>query len=53
MFIRFKIKVTVNVFWMKISICRFLNFLVAELSRYTTIPYLKLTEVLNIGRCLM
>ena len=44
------IKVTVNVFWVKISIFRFLHNLLAELSRHTMIPCLKLTEVLKIEK---
>ena len=39
------IKVTVNVFWVKISIFRFRHILLAELSRRTMIPCLKPTVV--------
>ena len=42
------IKVTVNVFWAKISIFRFLHILLAELSRHTMIHGIKLTEVLKM-----
>ena len=41
-------KVTVNVFWVKISTFRFPHVLLAELSRHTMIHCLKLTEVLKM-----
>ena len=41
-------KVTVNVFWVKISIFQFFHILLAELSRHTMIPCLKPTEVLKM-----
>ena len=44
-FTEFSFKVTVNVFWVKISIFQFRHILLAELSRHTMIPCLKLTEV--------
>ena len=40
-------KVTVNVFWVKISIFQFFHILLAELSRHTMIPCLKPTEALK------
>ena len=42
------VKVTVNVFWVKISIFQFFQILLAELSRHTMIPCLKPTEVLKM-----
>ena len=42
------LKVTVNVFWMKLSIFRFFHIPLAELSRHTMIPCLKPTEVLKM-----
>ena len=42
------VKVTVNVFWVKISIFRFFRILLAELSRHTVIPCLKPAEVLKM-----
>ena len=42
------LKVTVNVFWVKISISRLFHILLAELSRHTMIPCLKPTEVLKM-----
>ena len=48
LYIASQIKVTVNVFCVKISIFRFLHILLAELSRHTMIHCLKLTEVLKM-----
>ena len=42
------IKVMVNVFWVKISIFQVRHILLAELSRHTMIPCLKLTKVFEI-----
>ena len=41
-------KVTVNVFWVKISIFRFCHIPLAELSRHKMIPCLKPTETLKM-----